>query len=448
MTMRALRRRLTWIAVRPHLPRRTIRLQLTAIYGGLFLICGAGLLAITYVLVDKALPNVYTWSNGHGKGSVTIGAGGPSTGSGPVAALIASEHVAELNQLLLDSGIALGMMAIVSIVLGWVVAGRVLRPLRTITSAARDISATNLHRRLALAGPNDELKELGDTFDDLLARLERAFRSQRQFVANASHELRTPIAWQRTLVQVALGDPDADATSLRAAHEKVLASGAQQERLIEALLALTRGQAGLEKRELIDLRDVAGRVLVARQAEAQDRTVDVHSALAPAPISGEPRLVERLVANLVDNAVRHNVVPGRLDVVTGRRNGRAFVSVVNTGPVVPSGAVGRLLQPFQRIGSDRTRHGEGLGLGLSIVQAIAEAHDAVLALRPRAGGGLEVEVSFSEASSAAASHVTGVELPLIRRPLAREAAAADVGLPVDPRRCLPDPSALLAEDPP
>jgi signal transduction histidine kinase len=278
--------------------------------------------------------------------------------------------------------------------------------MRTITAAARDISATSLHRRLELGGPDDELKALGSTFDDLLGRLEASFRAQRQFVANASHELRTPLAWQRTLVQVTLADPDADAALLRAAHERVLASGAHQERIIEALLTLSRGQAGLDGREPFDLAALADPVVLARRSEAQDRQLAIHTALTPAPASGDPRLAERLVANLVDNALRHNVPGGYVEVVTGSSADGSVLSVINTGPVVPAEAVGRLLQPFQRIGAHRTGHGEGVGLGLSIVQAIAEAHGAALVVRPQQAGGLRAEVTFPRPASSAGARVS------------------------------------------
>ena len=427
----ALSHRLTALAAAPGLSRRTIRLRLTLIYGGLFLICGAALLAITYLLVDNVTAGYFssTGRDGHtvaGFVGTTPSAakhGSPAqgleiSGNGPkstalkftpaqaraVTRLADSQHDSEMRQLLTESGIALAIMAAISVGLGWLVAGRVLRPLRTITAAARDISATSLHRRLALTGPDDELKELGDTFDGLLARLEASFAAQRQFVANASHELRTPLALQRTLVQVALADPDADAESLRAAHQRVLASGAHQERILEALLTLSRGQAGLDKCEPFDLATLAGHVLGSRQPDAQDRQLAIHSALAPALASGDPRLAERLIANLTDNALRHNVPGGYIEIVTGTKNSCAVLSVINTGPVIPAAAVDRLLQPFQRLGTERTSHSDGLGLGLSIVQAIAQAHGAALTIRPQPGGGLQAEVSFPQPGTASGSH--------------------------------------------
>jgi signal transduction histidine kinase len=273
-----------------------------------------------------------------------------------------------------------------------VIAGRVLRPLRTITAAAREISATNLSRRLALTGADDELKELGDTFDGLLARLETAFAAQRQFVANASHELRSPLTRQQALIQVTLADPEASVGSLRAAHERVLVSGHQQQRLIDALLALARGQAGLHQAETVDLSAVVAQVLALRESELQARGVAVHSNLSSAFVVGDRRLLEQLVTNIVDNAAHHNNADGQLMVATAVGQDRCVLTVSNTGPVVPAEEVARLLRPFQRMGAERT--GPGLGLGLSIVEAIAMAHGADLAVLPRPTGGLHVSVSF------------------------------------------------------
>ena len=308
------------------------------------------------------------------------------------------EHATVLHQLLSRSEVALALMVVLSIALGWFVAGRVLRPLRIITAAAREISADSLSDRLALGGPRDELRELGDTFDALLARLEASFHAQRQFIANASHELRTPLARQRVISQVALADPRATIETLRTAHERVLATGAQQQRLIEALLTLARGQAGLDKPEPFDLAAVTRQVLAARHADAKPRNLTLHTTLDPAPAAGSPPLAEQLTANLVDNALRHNVPGGRVDVSTGMRNSRAVLSVLNTGPAVPAAALDRLFQPFQRLAADRTSRGEGLGhgLGLSIVQAIADAHSASITARPQSGGGLLVEVTFPD----------------------------------------------------
>jgi signal transduction histidine kinase len=250
-----------------------------------------------------------------------------------------------LEQLLIESGIALAIMAVVSVGLGWLMAGRVLRPLRTITATARRIPARSLHQRIparslhqriAMTGPDDELKELGDTFDQLLGRLDASFGAQRQFVANASHELRTPLARQRTLLEVALRDPQASVASLRAACERALAAGEQQERLIAALLTLARGERGLATFEPFDLGDIAASVLAAQRDDAAGRDLAITADLQPAAAVGDPRLAERLAANLVDNAIRYNATGGRVEIVTGARNGCPFLAVTNTGPVVPA----------------------------------------------------------------------------------------------------------------
>jgi signal transduction histidine kinase len=398
------------------LPRRTVRLRLTMVYGGLFLLSGAALLGITYLLVSQHLPRGLV-TGGASIGSVPppgvasgakvfVGAphGSCSLLTGPIGTpaqvaaraqkCLSQQRALELNQLLTESGTALAIMTVASVGLGWLVAGRVLSKLRTITAAARSISASNLHARLALAGPDDELRELGDTFDALLARLQAAFGAQRQFVANASHELRTPLARQRTLIEVALANPEPSVAALRDTCTRVLAAGEQQERLIEALLTLARSQRGLDRRELVDLAELTGQVVRARRSEAELRGISVTASLCPAIALGDVRLAERLVANLVDNALRHNVAHGTIEVSTGACADRATVSVSNTGPVIPPDDVARLVLPFQRSGTDRTNNLDGLGLGLSIVAAIAEAHGAGLRADALPGGGLAVQADF------------------------------------------------------
>ena len=310
---------------------------------------------------------------------------------GPVQA---AQRAADSHQLLVNSGIALAIVAVLALLAGWLVAGRMLRPIRTITRTARRISSTSLHERLALDGPQDELKELGDTLDDLFGRLDASFEAQRQFVANASHELRAPLTRQRALIQVALADPDANFASLRAAHERVLASEQHLEQMIDGLLTLTRGQAGLERREHLDLATLASKALLARESEVAGRDLDVRATLAPAPTAGDPRLLERLIANLIDNAIRHNIPDGHVEITTGTRDRHAFLSVANSGPTIPPEEMPRLFQPFQRLHGTRTSHASGNGLGLSIVHAIAAAHRATLSAQPRPDGGLTVEVTF------------------------------------------------------
>jgi signal transduction histidine kinase len=367
---------------RPHLPQRTVRLRLALLYGLLLLVSGAVLLGVTYLLVRGS------------SGAITAHPTALGQQTSAPQAVATNQQTRDLSLLLFWSAIALGLMAVASVGLGWVVAGRILRRLHAVTATARTISASNLHERLALEGPDDELKELGDTFDELLGRLESSFVAQRQFVANASHELRTPLTLSRALLQVALSDPDLSLDSLRMTCGEVLEAQSEQERLLEALLALSHSQAGLAQRDHFDLAVVAEEVLGVRQQEAQERGLEIRADLAPAPTTGDPRLVERLVANLVDNALRHNREYGRIDVVTEARANRAVISVMNTGPVVPPDDVDRLFEPFRRLGADRTSREDGHGLGLSIVQAVAGAHGATVTVEPQSEGGLKVAVVF------------------------------------------------------
>ena len=248
--------RIAAAAARAGPPRRTLRLRLTAWYGGLFLLSGAVLLAVTYGLVVQAFA-------GNTAGNAVCqapGTGCHTIGAQQARAIAVQQHAAVLSELVSRSALALALVAVLSVALGWFIAGRALRPLRTITTAARQISAASLSERLALSGPRDELTALADTFDGLLARLEAAFNAQRQFIANAAHELRTPLARQRVISQVALAAPDASTDSLRAAHDRVLASGAQQQHLIDTLLTLARGQAGLDKHVPFDLADLTRKI--------------------------------------------------------------------------------------------------------------------------------------------------------------------------------------------
>jgi signal transduction histidine kinase len=306
----------------------------------------------------------------------------------------AAQRAADAHQLLVNSGIALAIVAVLALLAGWVLAGRMLRPIRTITRTARRISSTSLHERLALEGPEDELKELGDTLDGLFARLEAAFEAQRHFVANASHELRTPLTAERALLQVALDDPGTTTAAWRATAEEVLASSDEQARLIEALLTLASSESGLNNRGPVDLARAVTAALASLAPETRRLGIHIDEATEPAPLEGEPLLVERLVANLVTNAVRHNVPGGRVELRTGVEDGEAVLSVANTGPSIPPAELDRLFQPFQRLDRRRANYKDGHGLGLSIVRAIASAHHATVTAHPMPHGGLSVSVSF------------------------------------------------------
>jgi signal transduction histidine kinase len=381
---------------RLRLPRRTARLRLTALYGGLFLGCGTILLAVTYVLVKQAIDPPDFCGRLKQLAIAPVVDACSQRRSTQLVTMLAKEIAgSDLRQVLIQAPAALAIVTALALALGWLVAGRVLRPLATITSAARRISASNLHQRLALPGPDDELKALGDTLDDLFARLEAAFKAQRHFVANASHELRTPLTRERAMLQVALDDPGTTAETWRNTAMDILASNAEQESLIEALLALATSEGGLDRREPVDLAAITGEVLLACRPEASRRGLRVQAAIQPAVLDGDPLLTERLTANLIDNAVRHNVHDGYVTVTTVTTpDGRATVSVSSSGLVIPPAEVGRLFQPFRRLHPRGTPNGGGHGLGLSIVHAIAAAHDAAITARARPDGGLAVDVTF------------------------------------------------------
>ncbi|MFD7406980.1 sensor histidine kinase [Streptomyces sp. NPDC059866] len=376
-------------------------MRLTLLYGLLFVASGAVLLAITYVLANR--PNgfyLYRRSAGGGPAAVADGlhlcnADAPCS-IDPIAAAqrqqAMEQHDAEMHHLLVQSGIALAIMSVIAIGLGWLVAGRVLRPLRTMTSTIQRISARNVHERLAVEGPGDELKDLADTVDGLLSRLETALDSHKRFVANAAHELRTPLTVEHALLEESLIDRDATVDSFRSNFERLLNLSRQQARLLESLLTLSSSERGLDRQEPLDLSEVADQVVDGRRRDAEARGLRLETAIATAEVWGDGALVERLLANLLDNAMDYNVPDGWIQVFTGVHNGRCVVRVANSGREIPPDRVGRLFEPFQRL--DRVAGDGHHGLGLSIVRSIATAHGASLSARARSRGGLVVEVSF------------------------------------------------------
>jgi signal transduction histidine kinase len=392
----------------PRPPRHTLRFRLTVLYGGLFLATSIGLLAITYVLTYHNTSVAITTKNGKvianaGRGAhQTLRAQGKPTAADlrlaheAMSQLAQREH--DLHQLLIESGIALAIMLGLAIVTGWLIAGRVLRPLRSMKSATQQITERNLHERLALPGPGDEVKDLADTIDGLLGRLHAAFEAQRRFVASASHELRTPLTLNRALLEVALSDPAASAADLRGACEELIAAGEQQERLVEALLTLATTEHGLDRADEFDLAEISRRALGSHCAQAERRGLRVDISLGHAVVRGDPDLAERMAANLIDNAIRYNIPGGSVQVRTETAWDHAALTVANTGPPVPPGKAEQLFEPFQRLVDDRVSHPDGHGLGLSIVRAIADAHDARLEVCPRPHGGLTITTHFAPPS--------------------------------------------------
>jgi signal transduction histidine kinase len=370
----------------PDLRRPTLRERMALLYATLICTSGIAVLGITYLLAPGLLIH-RTWQRAPNQLPQGTNTDTAAHSSGIFSGFIGWEKFAA-------AVVALAIMAMFSLALGWLIAGRFVRPLRTIIATARDISASNLHRRLGLRGHQDEFTQLGETLDDLFARLEAAFESQRHFIANASHELRTPLSAGRALLQVAITDPAPTVETLRATCEELIALGDQQERLIAALLTLANSQRGLQRPQPLDLADIARTVLLTRGHEAERRGIRLDATLAAAPATGDPSLAESLVANLVDNAIRHNVPGGHAQISTTLAGAGAVISVSNTGTLIPSNEVEHLFQPFRQHGTERIRHSQGHGLGLAIVRAIADAHRAILIAHARPEGGLHIEVVF------------------------------------------------------
>ncbi len=403
----------------------TLRLRLTLIYGALFLVAGAVLLTLNFALVQRGLdrPEGPVGMRIEGLAGAVPGealdfarpAPDPSvivTADGRRLDQVLADYQAELrdtalHQLVVQSSIALGIVALASVGVGWVVAGRALRPLTRVTATARRLSEANLHERLALDGPDDELKELADTFDAMLGRLEAAFESQRRFVANASHELRTPVSIQRTLVDVALADPDTSPEEFRTMAAAVGDAADRSESLIDGLLVLARSERGDLPQEPVDLDDIVTAALDQVAAETAAAGLRVERDVQPAPTTGSRVLLERLVANLVQNAVRHNQPGGWLRVRTGTDGSTATMSVANGGPVLDPAQVPALFEPFRRLSAarqpndrpqpaDRVDSARGVGLGLSIVRAVAVAHRGGVRAEPLSSGGLIVKVRLPQ----------------------------------------------------
>lgn len=383
--------------------RLTVRARLTALYGGLFVLAGTALLAITYLLLAQALN-----SQAFGREAVlaipaTAVSGPTVAGTTPVpdGIIVEQESAAReriklaeelrvqfrrqtLNSLLRQGGLALAGVAVVGIWLGWLAAGRTLRPLQQITATARRVADRNLHERIGLTGPRDELRQLADTFDDMLARLDAAFGAQRRFVANASHELRTPLTINRTLIEVALSRPRPPA-ELRQLGETLLAVNTRHEKLIEGLLVLAGSEQRLTTGEPVDLAAVTDRLVAA----ARPAGVDLRLSRAPTLVHGDTVLLERMVHNLLDNAIAYNVPGGEVRVAcAGKR-----LTVSNTGPPISAYEIPGLFEPFRRL-KDRIGSTEGSGLGLSIVRSIVTAHGGDLTAEPGPAGGLTITIDL------------------------------------------------------
>ena len=397
------------VVVRRLWPRR-VRTRLAVFYAVLFLLAGVVVLALTYTLAAAALlpgrappPKPLAPQE-----RALLGLCKPPPKSASLLAqcnhLIdivgagAKARGDELASLRIASAIALGILAIAAAGLGWLASGRALRPVRSITEAAKRASEMRLGQRLALTGPDDEFKQLADAFDVMLERLDAAFTSQKRFVANAAHELRTPLTAMRTAIEVTLSKPTRTPDQLEAMAARVKRSVERAEATVEALLTLAISEAGPTAQEAIDLATAAEDALDASRAAIDQHQITVDATLEPALAHGDRVLLERMIANLVENAVRHNNPDGWIEIRTIQHADGAVFEISNTGPSVPAEQIPTLFEPFARA-KERVNHSDGVGLGLSIASAIARAHDATITAHPRPGGGLALSVTIPSSPS-------------------------------------------------
>ncbi|MCG7523330.1 ATP-binding protein [Streptomyces sp. OfavH-34-F] len=394
----------TWDPKQPEPPypwlRPTIRIRLTLLYGGMFLIAGILLLSIIYMLAAQAMHVGSDLPFKIVSGKVTSEVcylpqnASADDFNAAVNTCVNHQRKEALDTLLNRSLLALVGLSVIAFAFGYAMAGRVLSPLGRITRIARRVAGTDLSRRIELDGPDDELKELADTFDDMLDRLERAFTAQQRFVGNASHELRTPLAINRTLLEVHLSDPQAP-PELQQLGKTLLATNERSEQLVEGLLLLARSDNQIIERKPVDLAEVASRAVDQARGEAEAKGVEMREELAPAVVQGNGVLLERIALNLVQNAVRYNVPEdGWVAVSTELLPGQAVLVVSNTGPVVPAYEIDNLFEPFRRLRTERTGSDKGVGLGLSIARSVARAHGGRIIAEPREGGGLVMRVSL------------------------------------------------------
>jgi signal transduction histidine kinase len=396
-----------------------VRTRLTLLYAALFFAAGLALLAITYGILASSLPasppaSLTTSSQESNllhqacktAGYVSKGKGQPPVAipqdltqckqakaaiyAGTAAGMQAQRQQA-LSNLLRSALIGLGLITVASGGLGWFMSGRMLRPVRVITETARRASEQHLGERLALTGARDELKELADTFDDMLERLDAAFATQRRFVANASHELRTPLTVMRTAIDVTLAGPSPTARQLTDMAARVRRSIDRADTMVEALLTLAVSDQGKLSTEFADLATWAEDAVDAAAPEIERLGLNVDAKLGPAETTGDPQLLERMITNLVDNAVRHNEPGGWIRLRTGSKNAAVYLEIANSGPFVPDDAVPSLLEPFRRM-EPRTGVRDGVGLGLSIARSVVTAHRGTVTARSRPVGGLDISV--------------------------------------------------------
>lgn len=403
--------------------RPTIRVRLTLLYAAAFFLAGAMLLALIYFQLGMVLNRqlILRTNISTAVAEEMVGPPGAPPGQPPglpprarrdaqgplmetldfIGVELARARRGTLERMLISSIIFLGVVGVIACILGWGLAGQALHPLRRITATARRVADRNLHERISLEGPNDEIKELADTLDFMFDRLDQAFDSQQRFIANASHELRTPLAINRTLIEVALLEEPQPDKRLRQLCSTLLSVNQRNERLLDGLLTLASSEQRIVDPTPVDLADIAGHVAAEYAPGARDAKVEIRTDLQPAPVLGELVLLERVAENLIENAIRYNLPDGWIRIATETAGDRAAFVIENTGPIIPPSDVPRLFEPFQRLsGSERRADPaggsmtRGAGLGLSIVRTVARAHGGEAMATPRKDGGLILRVSM------------------------------------------------------
>lgn len=384
--------------------RSTVRWRLTALYGAMFLLVGLVLLAISYSIVRANIERevgrekeaiLTDLVEAGADPAITQGIANFPLADGRTVAEVMADSAIEvrseaLDELLVAYAIAIPVTGLISLLLGWFAAGRVLKPLTRLTTMAQEISDENLDQRINMVGPQDELKELADTLDAMIARLEVAFQSQRRFAADVSHEIRTPLAIIKAESEVTLGDGLSSERERRLARS-VLHATDRAEALVDSLMALARSESTMHDRADVDLAELTGDVVGERIEAADAAGVHVDLELGNVTVEGDPFLLERLIANLVDNGITHNIDhDGWLRISVDSQNGRGVIAVSNSGEMLTAEDVEHITEPFHRMSEDRP----GFGLGMTIVRSVVDAHGGEVRIDPRADGGLDIRVEL------------------------------------------------------
>ena len=382
----------------------TIRTRLSLLYAGAFFLAGLALVTFMYLFLGQVIDQQFMIRTSPGAPPLEAAPGDLEEGRRIIDIMIRRARVDTLQTVLIASLIIVAILTVLAGIIGWLVAGQALQPLRNITGTARRVADRSLHQRIALTGPQDEIKDLADTLDDMLERLDRSFDSQRRFVANASHELRTPLTIARTLIEVALLDAEDD-TKVKQLGTTLLAVNQRHEKLTDGLLTLASSEQRAADFQPVDLGEIASQVVADMRPVAEKAGITLEASPRPGLVMGDAFLLERVIQNLIENGIQYNQPEGGwVRVTTAVARDRVELVVENTGPVVPAYEIPGLFEPFRRLastdriaGTSRASIVRGAGLGLSIVRSVANTHGGTVEATAREGGGLIVCVRFPAA---------------------------------------------------